>query len=58
MILSDKTKTKLYSAISDPIMDQRVKLKANRKDAVALDLMLFKLEQKIWQEIKTVLKLE
>lgn len=61
MKLSDKRQAALYSAISGPIMDERVRIRssmlsdANRS---ALDDNLFRLEQEIWRRVKAALDLE
>ena len=54
MKLSDKKSSEIYSAIRDPIMDARIKLKLSEEQ----DYILFKLETEIWKNIKNVLKIE
>ena len=60
MKLSGEKKNNLYSAIAGKIMDVRVELRTDSRleDKEKLDARLFKLEQQIWSQVKTVLKLE
>jgi hypothetical protein len=55
MRISEKRHTELYGAISNPIMDLRVRLKMG--DAEDIDLELWGLEKKIYAEIKAALYL-
>lgn len=60
MKVSEKKKQAGYEAISTPIMDLRVvALRQDKKiDPLELDGMLFKLELKIWEGVKTALNIE
>ena len=65
MRLSENNKNRLYGAISEPIMQQRInlkmtvnKIKTETVKAEEVDAMLFKLERKIWREVAEVLKVK
>ena len=63
MKLSENNKTRLYAAISEPIMEQRIVVaQGNSRFAhpsiSEIDDMLFRLESKIWREVKGVLNLK
>lgn len=55
MNMSDKKQTELYGAISDPIVNLRLK-----SDLVGpeMDHQLFKLEQEIWNRVKSALRIK
>jgi hypothetical protein len=53
MKLSEKTRSELYRAIHDSIVDIRIKLKLPAKD----DVVLAQVETAIWDKQKRVLKL-
>jgi len=63
MRLSESNKTKLYQAISEPMMDMRIAIIQSKnvlgdKNANDLDEMMFKLERNVWSKVKAVLKLD
>lgn len=58
MRLSDKRKSALYSALSDPIMELRVDANREGMTREQLDRRLFTLEQHIWRRIKRALDME
>lgn len=61
MKLSDKRKGDLYSAIREPLVDERLFIARSclsESNKVQLDRRLFNLEQKIWREVKAALNLE
>jgi hypothetical protein len=60
MKVSEKKKQATYSAISDSIMDLRIKTQQEGKmiDPLELDADLFRLELKIWKRVKTALTIE
>ncbi|MDD5015467.1 MAG: hypothetical protein PHW73_10315 [Atribacterota bacterium] len=53
MKLSEKTRSELYRAIHDSIVDIRIQLKLPAKD----DVVLAQVESAIWDKQKRVLKL-
>ncbi len=62
MKLSHDTRSKLYAAVSDNVMDARVTVMQSadvlgQKNASDINELLFRLEQKIWDEIKMTLNL-
>lgn len=63
MRLSEKKKSALYAAIHEPIMQKRIHISQSSnvlgdKNAKDLDELMFSLNHQIWNQIKTVLKLE
>lgn len=58
MKLSTKRAGEIYSAISSPIMDLRIKLEMRKMSFDELDARLFKLEQEIWEKTRKALGLE
>lgn len=58
MRISGQKRSDLYSAFSEEIMKLRIDIgMTERLDKEKLDEKLFKLEQKIWQNVKTTLNL-
>lgn len=57
MKLSDKNKSRLYKAASDPITDLRIKQNGGLS-IKEMDNELFLLEQKIWRNVKQVLNIK
>lgn len=62
MALSQKKITELYNAIREPIMKERIAIRKSKniigqKYADNIDEGFFKLEQKIWREVKAVFKI-
>jgi hypothetical protein len=53
MRLSSKTRTELYKAIAEPIIDVRIKLKLPDN----ADFEVAQVEHKIWRRVKEALKL-
>ena len=59
MRISEKKQSELYSAIREPIMDARIAVKhVNNLTEDNVDDMLFKLEQRVWREVKKTLNIE
>lgn len=66
MRMSEKKRSELYKAITDPIVGQRVNISRPadfprnvvRYDINEVDDMLFALESKIWRQVHKTLKLE
>lgn len=59
MKMSDKRKEAVYSAISDPIMKQRIDIqKHGSPDSGVLDSRLFCLQNEIWEKVHSALNLE
>jgi len=60
MNVSDNKMSAAYSAISDSIMELRIKTKVNGAhiDPLELDGELFQLEIKIWKRLKSALNIE
>lgn len=60
MRISAANKSKLYQAIKEPIMNNRIAVahsenELGKKNAKDIDDMLFRLEKIIWLEVTTVL---
>ena len=53
MNLSDARKSRLYDAIHEPIMDERIRFKGHEE----LDEKLFELELEIWRRVKVALNI-
>lgn len=59
MKMSETRRSELYRAISDPIMELRLKYyRKHRVNADELDKELFELEQRVWRKVHDVLNLE
>ena len=59
MKISAERCNKLFSAIADPIEDERVKLVwASSEPDSEIDLMLFQLQFDIWAKVKSTLGIE
>jgi len=61
MKISQKNKSALYGAIREPIIDLRIKHRRSNSDTITINQFdddMFQLEQKIWSEIKSALKIE
>lgn len=59
MKISDKNKMRLYTAIADPIMDERIMLQRyGSPGGEQLDNRLFKIQNDIWKKVCEVLKIE
>jgi len=62
MKMSEKKRLEVYSAISDSIMELRIKIKLNKENSaikqLSIDSDLFNLELKIWSKVKRALHLE
>ncbi len=66
MRMSEEKRAEFYRAISDPVMDERLKINrpalAKRGphliDSDEIDKMLFDLESAIWRNVHKTLKLE
>jgi hypothetical protein len=57
--LSERMKTKLYSAISEPLTDSRLAvMKTDLDPKGQIDKELFMLEHRIWREVKAALNLK
>jgi len=59
MKISEERKSKLYDAISEPIMQLRIDLQRyGSLNSELLDSKLFKVEADIWREVHKILNLE
>ena len=61
MQLSEKKRTELYKAFSEPILQVRiqvVRMGPGDEKLLEVDEKLFKLEQEVWKNIAEVLKIE
>ena len=59
MRLSQERKTELYNAISDPIMDDRVKIRMyGSPPSEMLDSIYFNLEREIWRRVCKALDIQ
>lgn len=58
MKMSEKRKDDLYSAISEPIMRERIEIQSTgSRSGEDLDFMLFQLELKIWKEVSKAMNI-
>lgn len=62
MRLSEKKRSALYTAISEPIMNKRIIIKQSEnvlghKNANDIDELLYKLESDIWAEVQKALNI-
>lgn len=55
MKMSEKKRSKVYAAISDPVVELRLNL---MKDRPVTDEQLYRLELEIWRRVHEALKLE
>lgn len=57
MRISERKQQELYNSISLVLMDLRIKIQLEKIDNIDIDNELFKLESKIWDQVKKVLGL-
>ena len=62
MELSEKRRTALYAAISEPIMNKRIAVAQSdnilgKKNSKDIDELLYKLERDIWREVRLALNI-
>lgn len=62
MNISEKKRTELYTAISEPIMRKRIAVAQSEyvlgnKNAKDIDDILYHLERDIWKEVRLALKI-
>ena len=62
MNISEKNRSKLYEAISEPIMRKRIAIKNSEgviglKNAKDIDDLMYRLEREIWVEVRKALNI-
>jgi len=63
MLISEKRKTDLYNAISEPIMNNRIAISMSnsvlgKKNIKDIEEMLYRLERQVWKKVCSALDIK